>query len=139
MVLYQSRGGSTEKVAKAIAAAAKTRAHNLSAPFDYASLHEGEVVFVGGGVYAGKADPSIVACLKQLAALETRPYVALFGTSMQPNKASEVMKAAAREADLDVCPEIFDCQGKFLLFVRSHPDAKDLLDATAFAERVIRN
>lgn len=137
MVLYQSRNGSTEKVAKAIAAAANTKAHNLSTPFDYAALQDGDIVFVGGGVYAGNCDASVQQCMAELAQTGKKLTVALFGSSMKRHAAGPVMKAAARDAKLDVCAEVFDCQGKFLLFNRNNPDTQDLVNATMFAERIV--
>ena len=129
-IRYQSRGGSTRKVAEAMANSLKLEAHTL----ETALPEEGvDLLFLGGGIYAGKFDAQFNAFLSQLTRAKARRVV-LFCTSMAKHDPLPVLaRASLRDREVQLGEDFFSCRGKFLFVHRSRPDEKDLARAADFA------
>ena len=133
-VRYQSRGGNTGKVAEAIA----RKSGVVAKPLDPTEALSGiDLLFVGGGVYAGKPHKTLADALSALTA-EQASGVAFFYTAMSPMLQTEgKLRAAIKDPAIALSDGIFHCEGKFLICKRDHPDAADLSKAEAFAKRTI--
>jgi flavodoxin I len=132
-VVYYSRGGSTRKIAEAIASELEIEAADLKTKKE---LAKDSFVFLGTGHYF----PITGRAFKQFIARNDFDgrKVALFGTSGR-GKGSEVAilekMVTARGARV---VGKFNCRGKFLFFLRGHPTAEDLEKAKRFASEMRR-
>lgn len=134
-VRYQSRSGNTRRVAEAIARKSGVVAKPLDPTEKFSPAVD--LLFVGGGVYAGKPHKSLTEALSALKADEVSG-VAFFGTAMSDNGQSEkALRAALKDPAITVSENLFECPGKFLFFKRDHPDSADLSKAEAFAKRTV--
>lgn len=131
-VVYVSRGGNTKKVAGAIAKGASVKA--VSA--DHADLTKpADILFVGGSVYAGKMDAKLRDFLSSLRKGQVTT-VAVFGTAAGKKSLLPEVKSILDPKGIPVSDDAFQCKGKFLMVNGGHPNAEDLKQAEAFAERI---
>ncbi len=133
-IIYHSRTGNTKKVAEAISEAINV----IAEPIPEKGLDEPvDLLFIGNGIYMGKADMTIENFIKTL----NRDMVknaAVFGTFGGQNKAIEMMKELLEKQGIHVMDESFGCRGKaWLVLNRQHPDLQDLNNAKEFAKFVI--
>lgn len=134
-VMYHTRKGNTEKVAHAIAQTVGLKTAELVPP---AYLPENlELLFLGGGLYAGKIDKTMEKFIHMLNPDRVR-NVALFGTTGGQDKGIQQMKELLEKQGINVLSESFLCKGRFFVFFnRKHPNEIDLQEAQSFAKRVV--
>lgn len=132
-VFVDSRGGNTRRVADAIAAEAGTAVGDITAPLP----EDATIVFLGSGTYGGA--PGIAMMTFVTDNDFSGHTVAIFGTSMRPEGARQMIAAMADALERKgaTVAGTFDCRGKFLLFSRGHPDEADLANARTFAREMI--
>jgi len=134
-VRYQSRSGNTRKVAEAIAHKSGVVARPMDPTEKFSPAVD--LLFVGGGVYAGRPHKSLTDALSKLAADEVSG-VAFFYTSVSPMDQTEGrLRAAVKDPAIAIGDSVFQCPGKFLFSKRDRPDSADLSKAEAFAKRTI--
>ena len=133
-LIYSSRGGSTRKVAQAMAEALEI------APIDVKKeapdLSDVELLIVGSGTYGGKPSKKLVKYLETLDTT-TNKRVAFFSTCAgDATNTLEVMKEimANKGYTLGDC---FSCFGKFTLLKRGHPTKEEMNQAKDFARNLI--
>jgi len=133
-VRYQSRGGNTKKVAEAIA----RKSGVVAKPLDPTETLSGvDLLFVGGGVYAGSLHKTVNEALASLTAEQTSG-VAFFCTALAPVPETEgKLHKAVKDSSIAISEKMFQCPGKFLCFKRGKPEDSDLAQAEAFAKRTI--
>jgi flavodoxin len=132
--MFQSKSGNTAKIAEAIAQSAGTTAEAVppAYPFD-----KTDVLFIGGGLYAGKLSKDLSDYINTLDPKKVTT-AAIFGTTGLDSKYDEIMRAALKNKGIKVADESFVCPGKFFMFFkRSHPDMKDIENARMFAKNII--
>lgn len=132
-VVYFSRTGSTKKLAKAIASAAGCSEADVSG-FDFGKAYD--ILFIGGAVYGGKLDPSLLQFIEDLDPTKVK-RAALFTTYTFGESATGMMKALLKEKGIDTEDKVYICKGKFLFFNSKSPNEKDFEDAGKFAEQMI--
>jgi len=134
-VMYQSKGGNTKKVADAIAIAVGQV--NEAIPPAY-PLENVSLLFLGGGLYAGKLDPKLVEFIKTLNTSRVK-NVALFSTTGgAQNDANDQMRKLLKAQGINVLDESYVCRGKFFIFFnRKRPNEADLKLAREFAQRAV--
>jgi len=131
-VLYVSRGGTTKKIAEAIAAEAKTEAKDLKKK---PKISDFDMAFVGSGNYGVEPDREIVEMVNRIKVRNKK--IAVFGTSGgQFNAINEVIEVF-RKAGAKVVGK-WGCRGKFLFFSRKGPTDKDLKKAREFAKEMLK-
>lgn len=130
-VRYYSRGGNTERVARAIAGELETDAYTTDTPLkEYA-----DVLLVGSGMYAGHIDPHVKQFLEELDPKKTGK-VAFFATSMTSGKKLDLeVREILDRKGIPMEEETFHCRGRFLIFHISRPNRMDLRAARQFADR----
>ena len=133
-VRYQSRGGNTRKVAEAIA----RKSGVVAKPLDPSETLSGvDLLFVGGGFYAGKPHKILTDALSALSG-DQAGCLAFFFTSMDPDaKMVKQLRKAVKDPAIAMMDDAFRCDGKFLFFRRDRPDSGDLTKAEGFAKRTI--
>ncbi len=93
------------------------------------------MLFIGGSIYGGALDPSLVSFIGGLDAKKIK-RAALFSTYIKEPKALGLMKDMLSRQGIAVKDE-FSCKGQFLFMNRKHPDSVDLEEAKKFAVSVI--
>lgn len=133
-VRYYSRGGATEKVAKAIAREAGERALATEKPLE----KRVDLLFIGSGIYKGHIDSHVKDFMEGLSPDKVGKAV-FFSTAMLGGGSSdEEVRKILEGKGISMDTRTFHCHGKFLFFHRGHPDEKDLLDAEIFARKIIK-
>lgn len=125
-VRYQSKSGNTRQVAGAIANAVGVTPMDVSVPLG----EDVDILFIGGGVYAGKCDDSIVKFLKSCHVKIGMVYC--FSTSSTFSTILHSVKKVCDEKGIPVSEKEFHCPGSFLLLHRGRPNKEDLRKADIF-------
>ena len=136
-VVYYSVTGNTRKIANAIAGVARCEARQAQQD---PPVIDADLIFVGGAVYATSdhnLHPSIQLFADRLKASGYRGRIALFATGFKKGNAIGLMRKVFQERDLRTLEESFLCKGQLFLFMKGHPDRKDLEEAAAFAAKII--
>lgn len=133
-VLYHSRGGNTRKIADVIAEALGIVSEQIT---DSISLDSTDLLFIGDGIYGGKADSVTDKLISKLSSSNVK-NVAVFGTYGGQPISIDKMKTSIKSKGIHVIDESFGSKGKFfLLFNRNHPNEEDLNRAKLYAKRVV--
>lgn len=130
-VRYYSRGGSTKKLAEAIASAVSAPSATVEEPLS----EPVDLLFIGSAIYAGKVNERMRDFLNSLTS-ETVKKAAVFSTAMGPVSAHGQIKELLSAKGIFVYDEYFHCQGKFLVMNRRRPNEQDCAEAGAFAEKI---
>ena len=126
-VRYQTRSGNTRQIAGAIANAVGVTPMDISVPLG----EDVDVLFLGGGVYAGKCDESVNKFLRSCHAKIGMVYC--FSTSSTYSTIRSSVKKICDEKGIPVSEKEFHCPGTFLLLHRGRPNKEDLRKADIFA------
>jgi flavodoxin len=133
VVLVDSRGGNTRKLAEAIASELGITVGDISAPLP----GDAKTLFLGSGTYGGKPGEAMQKCISSQDFSGRR--VALFGTSGKREGAQKMIDAMAEELGKKgaVILGNYHCRGKFLFTNPGHPDQEDLENAKKFAKEML--
>jgi flavodoxin len=129
-VTYFSRTGNTRKIAEAVAEAAGCDA----IPIADISDDTVDMLFIGGAIYGGVLDPSLVSFISGLDSKKIK-RAALFSTYISRPKALDLMKDLLKKQGIPIA-DSFACKGKFLFFNIRRPGSADLQGAKKFAASV---
>ena len=132
-VIYQSRSGHTEAVAKEIAAECGTTAISINEPN---MLGPADLLFIGMGVYAGHPDSSLMDYLDQLP-VNAIKGAALFSTSATGNDHLALVVNLLEHKGIAVYPRHLLVKGRFLLMNKGKPGKEELEAARDFAAEVL--
>ncbi|MCX7747621.1 MAG: nitric oxide synthase [Clostridia bacterium] len=133
-VLYHSKSGNTRKVAEAIAKEIGEREEAIPPAYPLENIG---LLFIGGGIYAGKIDPKVKNFINILDSSRVK-HAAVFGTSGGQDRGILEMKELLKQRGIEVLEESFVCKGKsFIFFNRKHPNAVDLQNAQNFARKAV--
>ncbi len=133
VVLVDSRGGNTRKVAEAIAGELGVTVGDLAAPLP----GDAKILFLGSGTYGGKPGEAMKKFISSQDFSGRR--VALFGTSASSEGAMKMIDALAEDLGKKGAAILgtYHCRGKFLFTNRGHPDKGDLENAKKFAKEML--
>lgn len=133
IVLVDSRGGNTRKVAEAIAGELGVTVGDLSAPLP----GDAKTLFLGSGTYGGKAGEAMKKFISSNDFTGRR--AALFGTSGSREGAQKMIAIMAEDLGKKGATILgnYHCRGKFLFTNRGHPDKEDLENAKKFAKEML--
>ena len=133
-VMYFSRGGSTKKVADAIAQAVGAKGEEVPPAYPADNIR---LLFLGSGIYGGKIDRHMKEYIETLNGNKVK-NAALFGTSGNGrDDAIRQMREMLTSRGIHVLDESFVCKGKFFgFFNRKFPDGDDLKRAQEYASKV---
>ena len=145
IVLYSTKTGNTEKVAKAISNALKMDYININSTNDLTRLNfnEYDLFIIGSGVYGGNPHKKLMQFLKQLK-FSSQKTIAIFltwlGRGKSDNDAFKIIKNIISAKNQIVNENYYKCYGKSFLFIRkSHPDKKDFEAAIQWANTILHN
>lgn len=133
-IIYYSKTGHSKKIAQAISTALQIKAEDIKANPD---LNNMDLLFIIGGIYAGKSDPVMLDYIKKIENSKVKK-VALI-TSCSTNKTKQVLVRETLEKNhVEVLSEEFICKGSFLIMSYGHPNETDIMDAVSFAKKVAK-
>ncbi len=125
-VRYYSRSGNTKAIAEAIADACGVKA--VSVDSKEAAFSKGDVLFIGGALYAYGLDKNLNEYLDTLKKEDVKKAV-VFSSTWISKHSIELIRKKLEEKGIEVAEESF--------YVRGKPSAKQLNEAKAFAERMV--
>jgi flavodoxin len=131
-VLYCSRGGSTRKVAEAIASVFGVQVRDMK---NGAVVKDFDLLLIGSGNYGKQPATEVSDFLGSLEKAKGRK-AAVFGTYGGGENAIISMKSMLAEKSVKVLGT-WGCKGAaFLLFNRGRPNEEDLAHAREFAKKI---
>ncbi|MBQ3272405.1 MAG: hypothetical protein IJH44_04025 [Solobacterium sp.] len=132
-VIYQSRGGHTEAVAKQIAEECGTAAISINEPN---TLGPADLLFIGMGVYAGHPANGLMHYLDQLPVNPIRG-AAIFSTSARGVDNTQLVVNLLEHQGITVYPHPCLLKGQFLFVSKGRPDKRDFRKAREYAREVM--
>ena len=131
-VVYATRGGNTERLAKAVAKGAGT----VAIPVEEFVFSEAvDTLLIGASIYAGAIDGRFRSFLSALRPGQAKRVV-VFGTSAGKKTALTEIKAILEPNGLIVMEDEFHCMGAFLFANRGRPNEEDIERAELFARTI---
>ncbi len=130
-VRYYSRGGNTEKLAKAIAEAVGVEALTTDTPLS----EDVDVLFLGSAVYAYGVDESVK---KFISGIDVKVgKVVNFSTAALIKSTYKQVAKLLEQKKIPLAKEEYYCRGSFGPLHAGKPDADDMKAAAAFARKVV--
>ena len=130
-VRYFSRGGNTEKLAKAIAEAVGAEALTTDAPL----TEDVDILFLGSSVYAYGVDDSVKKFIAGNRAKIGK--VVNFSTAALIRSTYKQVGKLLAGKNIPMAGEEFYCRGSFGPMHKGKPDAEDLKRAAEFAKKIV--
>ena len=131
-IRYYSKFGHTEKMAKIVGELTNTRPElatvRLSEPVD--------TLYLGGGVFLGKVDNSIVEFINSLTPSMVK-CVVCFGSSAIIKSPVPQMREMLQAKGISVSEKEFTCRGSMGPIHKGHPNQKDLDDFRQFIRETL--
>lgn len=134
MIIYASKTGHTKKIANAMAEQLGVTSKNIR---EKPVIENVDLLFIGSGVYGGKASPDLIQFISTLNSTNIKNVV-LFSTCTSGKDNMKDLKDMLVSKGIHVMDKSFVCKGQFLLFSRKHPDDMDLQNAKRFASDVAK-
>ena len=135
-VVYHSMTGNSKKLALAIAEELKVKAQNAKEA-DATSLNDVDLLFIGDGIYAGKAGKAMLEFIDKLNAKEIK-NAAVFATYGGQDKIGADLIALLKNKGINVIGDAYTCKGKaWFIANRSHPTEDELNGVKEFAKRIL--
>lgn len=145
IVIYSTRSGNTEKVAKAIASELNCECAKISGTSNPSTpnLDSYDMVFIGTGIYKGQPSSDLLNYLNAIN-MRTRRQFALFttcfgwGKEVADQNVVGTLKRALEMKGQKMVSNRYSCFGGGLgLVKRGHPDASELAGAKKWARAII--
>ncbi len=132
-VVYYTKSGNTEKLAKAIGEELNADVANMDN-----NLREAvDVLFLGASVYKFGIDKQVLAFIENLNTKEIGTVV-LFSTSAMSDSGYPKLKKSLEGKGIKVHEKHFYCRGEFMFANKNRPNADDITDVKAFAKSIVK-
>lgn len=134
-IRYYSRGGNTQKLAKAIEEAVGLQAQTVAAPLEESV----DILFLGCSYYAFDMDRAVKQFISDNQ--DKIGKIVLFGTSAMMKSMKKPLGKVLKDANtsIAIADEEFHCPGSFGPMHRERPNSNDLEAAKNFAKRLIKS
>lgn len=130
-IRYYSRGGNTEKLAKAISEAIGVEALTTDVPL----TEDVDILFLGSSVYAYGVDDNIKNFIANIGVNVGK--VVNFSTAALVKSTYKQVGKLLEDKGIPQAKEEFYCRGSFGPMHKGRPDADDLKAAKEFAEKIV--
>ena len=130
-IRYYSRGGNTEKLAKAISEAIGVEALTTDVPL----TEDVDILFLGSSVYAYGVDDNIKSFIANIGVNVGK--VVNFSTAALVKSTYKQVGKLLEEKGIPQAKEEFYCRGSFGPMHKGKPDAEDLKKAAEFAKKIV--
>ncbi|NSW92508.1 MAG: hypothetical protein HPY74_17950 [Firmicutes bacterium] len=133
-VVYATKTQHSKKLAEAIGKEFGVDAINVTLhPQPKAS----GLLFLVGGIYAGKCNPDLISYAEKLDASVTSKVIVVTSSASASNRSQKDIRALLARKGIEVVDEI-TCPGGFLLIKFNHPNKKDILAVVEAAKDISR-
>lgn len=126
-VVYATMTKHSRKLAEAIAQELGTEAKNVT---EHPQPEAADLLFLVGGIYAGKSNPDLLAYAEKLDTSTTGKAVLVTSSASVSNRSQRDLRALLEMKGIEVIDEI-TCTGGFLFIKWGHPNKKDILTVVA--------
>jgi len=130
-IIYYSKTGHSKRIAKAVAKELGVQAQSLSPK---PALSGVDLLFVVGGIYAGKSDSKLLKYLSTLGRKQVKRAVLI--TSSMSKSRQDMVRNTLYNNGIEVVPDEYVLQGSFLFFGFGHPNAQEIAGAVSFAKKL---
>jgi flavodoxin len=144
LVLYSTKTGNTQKIARAIAAETNSELVQVSNPSlnENVNLVDYDLIFVGTGIRAGNPFHEMVSYLNTINLPEPKTF-AIFLTWGGAGKTNETVSGKVRKIleskNQNVVDGFFSSYGKWNMRKSSRPNENDINQAKIWAQNTIKN
>lgn len=132
-IRYFSKTGNTSKLAATISSKLQVPAESIDVPIPEPI----DILFLGGGIYAGKVSSEILYFISKLTP-STIKKVVIFSSSAGNKNVYSLVEPLLTKKGIVVDRQYFHCKGKFLLAFRSRPNQEDQDNLIAFVEEAVK-
>jgi flavodoxin len=130
-VVYFSRTGHSQKIAKAVASALKVAAEDITGDPTLSGI---DLLFIVGGIYGGVSDPKLLQFVDRIEP-DLVKKAALVTSSAGGSRGQEKVREILERNGIEVLKDEYRCRGNFLLIGLSHPKQAEIDGAAAFARK----
>lgn len=129
-IRYYTKGGNTEKLAKAIEEVVGVQAKKVSEPL----TEKVDTLLLGCSYYAFDMDPEVKKFIADNKDMIGK--IVLFGTSAMIKSMKSPLNKVLKDlnVNINVAVEEFHCPGSFGIMHKGRPNAEDLANAREFAK-----
>lgn len=132
-VVYATMTKHSQKLAEAIGKVLQVKAENVKTN---PALQEVEILFLVGGIYAGKSAPDLIQYVENLNANQVKNAVLVTSSaSITKRSQPEVRRILTEKKNIRVLDEI-TCPGSLLFLRIGHPNALDVEQVTERAKQI---
>jgi len=131
-VIYATKTRHSKKLAEEIGSFLNVKIKNIS---EKPVLQDIDLLFIVGGIYGGDSMPELLEYIKKLEA--PLPKSAALVTSCASGRQKQITVRSILEEKGIIVIDEFVCRGSILFVSASHPNAKDLKEATDFAQKIV--
>ena len=131
-VVYATKTKHSQKLAEAIGLALHVRSENVTsnpAPFP------SDLLFIVGGIYAGKSNPDLIQYIKNLNAAQVKKAVLVTSSVSTRKRSQPDARALLKGNGIEVVDEI-TCPGSFLFIKMGHPNATEIQKVAERAKQI---
>lgn len=133
-VVYFTKSGNTEKIAKAIGEELNAAVSNMDQPLK----EPVDVLFLGASVYKFGVDKKVLDFIGSLNANEIGSVAVFLTSSMADSGTPKLVKKLTAKG-IKVHDEHFYCKGEFMFMNKNRPNENDVDQAKKFARSVVKN
>lgn len=121
-VVYATKTQHSRRLAEAIGKEFDVEAKNIA---EYPQPEEAGLLFLVGGIYAGKSNPELLSYAEKLDASMVRKVVLVTSSVSSSNRSQRAIHTLLAKKGIDIVDEI-TCTGGFLFIKSSHPNKADV-------------
>ena len=129
-IRYYSKFGHSEQMAQVMGEVMGVKPESVETPLP----EEGDILFIGAGVFLGKVNGSIKDFARSLDPQKVKKVVC-FGSSAIINSPVPQLRKIFEEAGFNVDTESFTCRGAMGPLHSGHPNAADMQALREFVNR----
>jgi flavodoxin len=133
-VVYFTKTGNSSKIANAISKELQINAEDVKSN---PTLNNVDLLFIVGGIYGGASDPCMIEYVKGLNRNMVKK-VALVTSCVSQKVKQKMVRDILSGNGIEVIPEEFICQGRFLFIGLGHPNNTDIENALSYVKNVIK-
>jgi len=131
-VIYHAKSGHSRRIAEAVAASLGVQAQSVSAKPVLSGI---DLLFVIGGIFAGRSDPKLLKFLSTLGKSQVK-RAALITSSMGQSR-QDMVRNALYINGIEIVSDEYIMRTGFLFFCLGHPNPQQIEGAVAFAKKLI--
>ncbi len=131
-VVYATKTKHSQKLAEAIGKALHVKAENVKGG---ATPREADLLFIVGGIYAGKSSPELIRYVEGLNVNQVKKVVLVTSSASITHRKQPKVCNILTQKGIEVLEEI-TCPGSFLWFNFGHPNTVDAEKAAERAKKI---